>query len=238
MDLLVGRKNPVLLLYAWLHKNFWRKHLKIEILNTDVQHPINKYLDIWKREHEIRHSVSIVRYASELTGGDILFLVSCNEKVYQEQLKLFDRSFVLHASDLPIGRGWSPHIWDLIHGADKIWLSLLAVAEQIDEGDIFFKQPIEIPNSALWDEINDLLFTAELKLMDFAIKNHKKITPNPQCESIDPTYHRKRTPQDSEINPDKSIADQFNLMRVCDPERYPAYFKLHGAKYKLILEKL
>ena len=31
--------------------------------------------------------------------------------------------------------------------------------------------------------------------------------------------------------------DQFDLMRTCDPNRYPAFFELYGKKYKIILEK-
>jgi len=31
---------------------------------------------------------------------------------------------------------------------------------------------------------------------------------------------------------------QFNKIRICDPNRYPAFFVLHGKKYKLMLEKI
>ena len=34
----------------------------------------------------------------------------------------------------------------------------------------------------------------------------------------------------------KSIKEQFDLLRICDPDRYPAYFEMHGRKYKLRLE--
>jgi len=34
-----------------------------------------------------------------------------------------------------------------------------------------------------------------------------------------------------------SIASQFDLIRVCDPNRYPAYFFYRGKKYTMILEK-
>ena len=34
----------------------------------------------------------------------------------------------------------------------------------------------------------------------------------------------KRTPADSEIDPGKSILEQFNLLRIVDSERYPAFF--------------
>ena len=211
--------------------------MKIDILNTSDRHPINNYLEKFKSEFEISHSVSILRSSSELSGGDILFLISCNEKLKKEKLDLYDYRFVLHASDLPKGRGWSPHIWDIINGANDIWLSLIDVADEIDTGDIYFKLKIEVSKSALWDEINHLIFNAEIQLMKYAVEHHGKLEPSPQSKEIEASYYKKRTPNDSEIDPTKSLIDQFDLIRVCDPNRFPAFFELNGVKYKIILEK-
>ena len=45
------------------------------------------------------------------------------------------------------------------------------------------------------------------------------------------SYNRKRYPNDSEININKSIKSQFNLLRICDNERYPAFFYYKKQKY-------
>ena len=66
----------------------------------------------------------------------------------------------------------------------------------------------------------------------------EKICPAPQDASIEPSYYPRRTPADSQIDPSQSIASQFDRIRVCDPNRFPAFFELHGKKYKLILEKI
>ena len=134
--------------------------MKIEILNTDQDHPINPYLMQLQTSLEPGHSVSILRSVDEVTNGDLLFLVSCSEIVNTDVVKNFERSMVLHASDLPKGRGWSPHIWELLHGSEQITVSLLDAAVKVDCGDIYKKITINIPKSALWEEINDLLFTA------------------------------------------------------------------------------
>ena len=34
-----------------------------------------------------------------------------------------------------------------------------------------------------------------------------------------------------ELNVSKTIKEQFNLLRVCDNERYPAFFYLNNKKY-------
>ena len=58
----------------------------------------------------------------------------------------------------------------------------------------------------------------------------------PQAD-IEATYYPKRTPDDSEVDPDKSLRDLFNQIRVCDPNRYPAFFELHGIRYTIELKK-
>ena len=44
-------------------------------------------------------------------------------------------------------------------------------------------------------------------------------------------YHNKRIPEESELNIIKTIVENFNLLMVCDNDRYPAYFRLR-MKYK------
>ena len=212
--------------------------MKIEILNTDPGHPINPYMKklVEKLEHD--HSVSIIRSLKQITNGDLLFLISCNEFVDRKATERFKHALVLHASDLPKGRGWSPHIWELLDGADCITVSLLDAAAAIDSGDIYKKVKVDIPRSALWDEINALLFAAEIQLIEFAIQNFENLKRYPQNSSDEVTYYPKRNPRDSEIDPNKPISEQFDLIRVCDPNRFPAHFHYRGEDYKIILEKL
>ena len=189
-----------------------------------------------KLEHH--HSISVIRSQKQITEGDLLFLVSCSELVDLRATERFKHALVLHASDLPKGRGWSPHIWELLGGADCITLSLLDVAAAIDSGDIYKKVKVDIPRSALWDEINDLIFVAEIQLIEFAIQNVGKLKKYPQNSNLEATYYPRRSPKDSEIDPNKSISEQFDLIRVCDPNRFPAHFHHRDVAYKIILEKL
>lgn len=211
--------------------------MKITILCSDALHPVNAYLQSWMAAHKGRHQIDLVRSKSELSHGNILFLISCSEIVTQADRQPYPKALVIHASDLPVGRGWSPHIWQLIGGATTLTLTLLEAANKVDSGDIWTKLEIVVSKDALWDEINHLVFDAELKLMDFAVENFDTIKPQPQATAIVPTYHPKRSPADSKIDPQKSIQEQFDLIRVCDPDRFPAYFELHGCKYNLRLEK-
>ena len=211
--------------------------MKITILCTDPAHPVNAYLEIWMNKHQGIHDVALIQNKSQLEGGQLLFLVSCSEIIKQEDRDKYLATLVLHASDLPQGRGWSPHIWEIASGADSITLSLLEAEDKVDSGRIWAKVSIVVPRHALWDEINHLLFTAEVDLIDLAVKNFGSLTPQLQEENQLATYYPKRTPQDSQLDPNKTIVEQFNQIRVCDPKRFPAFFEHLGQRYILKLEK-
>ena len=51
------------------------------------------------------------------------------------------------------------------------------------------------------------------------------------------TYYERRTPKDSELDINRSIKDQFNLLRIVDNERYPAFFYIGDKKYKISIEE-
>jgi len=212
--------------------------MRISLLCSDEQHPVNEYLKRWMSAQRGVHLVEIVRKKSELSGGDILFLISCAEIVGAADRCAYRATLVLHASDLPRGRGWSPHIWQLIEGADEVTLCLLEGEDKVDSGRIWKKLKFPVPKDALWDEINARLLDAEIKLIDFAVSEFEQIQPTAQDPSIKPSYYPRRTPADSQIDPAQTIASQFDKIRVCDANRFPAFFELHGKKYKLILEKI
>lgn len=211
--------------------------MKITLLCSDLNHPVNAYLKPWMDVQQGLHEVELLQTKSQLSGGELLFLISCSEIIKGTDRSKYQATLVLHASDLPRGRGWSPHIWEIADGAEHITLSLLEAADKVDSGRIWAKRQIPVPQDALWDEINHRLFTAEVELIDFAVKQFGRETPALQANAEQATYYPKRTPQDSQLDPHQTIAEQFNRIRVCDPNRFPAFFFLHGKKFKLILEK-
>ncbi len=212
--------------------------MEITLLCSDPNHPVNEYLLRWIAAHETKHEISLVRSKKALRGGEILFLISCSEIICSIERAVYKVTLVLHASDLPQGRGWSPHIWQIIGGAEQVVLSLLEAEDAVDSGRLWHQIKFPVPKHALWNEINDQLFSAELELMDFAVEQFDSVLPVSQRTDVEPTYFPKRNPADSRIDPYASIASQFDRIRVCDPERFPAYFELYGHRYKLTLEKI
>ena len=97
--------------------------MKISILCSSKDHPVNTYLTEWVAEISICHEVDVCRDQSTLLGGDLLFLISCTEVVQSHYRELYQKTLVIHASDLPQGKGWSPHIWQIIEGKTQIVVS-------------------------------------------------------------------------------------------------------------------
>lgn len=210
--------------------------MKVTFLCSDEQHPVNEALGEWCARHAAEHELRIARSVAELEGGDILFLLSCTEIVGAPARALFGSTLVLHASALPQGRGWSPHVWQVVEGASRITVTLLEAADAVDTGDIWAQAAFDVAPTDLWDDINRKLFACEFGLVDFALREFGRVTPRKQ--EGEGSRWRRRTPEDSRIDPNASLASQFDLLRVCDPQRYPAFFELHGCRYKLTIEKM
>ena len=47
----------------------------------------------------------------------------------------------------------------------------------------------------------------------------------------------KRTPEDSELDPQKSLEELFDNIRACDFDRFPPYFKINGEKVYIELSR-
>ncbi|AKE52350.1 formyltransferase family protein [Kangiella geojedonensis] len=212
--------------------------MRISVLCSDEKHPINAYLLEWIEQRSANHSIELVRRKDKLSGGDILFLISCSELITKAERNKYKASLVIHASDLPKGRGWSPHIWQILEGNEDITVSLLEAEDKVDSGRIWKKVSFKVSSNALWDEINESLFKVEIELMEFAIREFSTVEPQEQSKQFAATYYPKRTPADSQVDPNRTIAEQFDCIRVCDPNRFPAFFKLRGRKYIIKLEKV
>ncbi|WMN61182.1 UDP-glucuronic acid dehydrogenase [Pseudoalteromonas xiamenensis] len=213
--------------------------IKITILCSSKEHPIYPVLAEWCLANKKNYQLSLINSVSEIEEkGDILFLVSCNEIITQKIRERYKYVLVIHASNLPVGRGWSPHIWQVVNGESEIVVSLLNAEDAVDTGDIWKQERFQLVGTELYDEINALLFKAEVNLINWACKNLFYANSYPQNMNVEPTYYRKRTPADSELDVNRTIVEQFNLLRVCDEERFPAFFVINGVKYKVKLEKM
>lgn len=211
--------------------------MDITILTSSQDHPIYNSLQTWKNLNPKHNQVEIKLSANEISGGDFLFLISCSEIITKTIRDKYKYCLIVHASDLPSGRGWSPHIWQILEGKSDITVSLLEAEDKVDTGRIWLQKTMHLEGHELYNEINECLSDITLNLMSAAIDQYNKIKPKAQ-RTDDISYYPKRTPSDSEIDPSLTIEQQFDLLRIADPDRFPAFFELRGQRYKIKIEKI
>lgn len=180
---------------------------------------------IIKKKFDIK--VNLIYKHEQVVKGDILCLLSC-EKIFKK-LNLNTYNLVVHESYLPKGKGWSPLTWQVLEGSNEIPITLFEATEKIDSGVIYKQDFIKLKGDELLPEIKNKQGVKTIELIVDFIEIIDKVNGRDQVG--EETFYPKRGPKDSELNIDKSIREQFNLLRVCDNERYPAFFTLKGKKY-------
>lgn len=181
----------------------------------------------------LRHTVSLHHNECEIVEGDILCLLAC-EKIFKK-LHMNKHNLVVHESDLPKGKGWSPVSWQVLEGKNSVTMTLFEATGSVDDGPIYYQTPLELEGHELWSEIKHKQGLITQQLIIKFVHNYPNNIAKPQAGVS--TFYQKRTPKDSELDIYKSIEDQFNLLRICDNERYPAFFVKGGQKYILKIEK-
>lgn len=169
----------------------------------------------------------------DVSEGDVLVLLSC-EKLFKG-LHLNKYNLVVHESLLPEGKGWSPLTWQILEGKSKIPVTLFEAEERVDSGLIYGVEYIRLEGHELINEIRALQAASTFTLLDKFIADYPD---NPGVKQVgNSTFYPRRTSHDSELKIDSTLKEQFNLLRVCDNERYPAFFIIEGIKYYLKIEK-
>jgi len=176
--------------------------------------------------------------AKDVHSVDHCFYLSYGNIVNKEILDKNKHNIVVHESDLPKGRGWSPLTWQVLEGSKMIPVTLFEAAVDVDSGKIYSQEYIELTGDELVDELRALQKDVTFKLCKEFIQNTEEIVSNGKEQIGEPTYYQRRTPIDSEIDLDRPIREQFNLFRVSDNNRYPIWFEINGVKYLIRINKI
>ena len=175
----------------------------------------------------------LVRAASAVPEGDVAFLIGCTRIVPPEILARSAINLVVHESDLPRGKGFAPMTWQILEGASVIPVCLFHATVEVDAGAIVYRDEILLDGTEVCSELRDLQGrkTVEICLRFLA----ERIPPKGILQSGPESHYPRRTPADSRVDPHRTLADQFDLLRVCDPLRYPAFMEYRGRRYTLAL---
>jgi len=171
----------------------------------------------------------LVREHEKIESGWINFMLGCVKIMPENILKKNTHNMVVHESDLPKGKGFAPMTWQILEGKNKIPICLLEATKDVDSGKIWLRDTIELKGDELSGEWRLLQGLKTIELCLNFVKKH--MTLKPELQVGESSYYKKRMPEDSELDIDKSIKDQMSLLRVVDNESYPAFFYVNGNKY-------
>jgi methionyl-tRNA formyltransferase len=179
--------------------------------------------------NERGHSVHFCQHHNDVGSGDVLFMLSCDRIVPALTLQRHAHNIVVHPSDLPQGRGFSPLTWQIIEGKNDIPMTLFEAVEEVDAGPVYFKDILRFEGHELNDELKTRQGEKTIELALRFVDAYCHVTPLQQSGKS--SWYSRRRQKDSELDVDKTLSEQFNLLRVVDNERYPAFFVRDGYTY-------
>ena len=126
---------------------------------------------------------------------------------------------VFHMTNLPFGRGGSPLQNLIIRGYSETKISAIRVDAGIDTGDIYIKKDLSLKGTAA--EIFVRAGEVMMRMIEEIIKND----PTPVKQHGEPTYFKRRKPEQSLISGDiDSIECLYDFIRMLDAKNYPKAF--------------
>lgn len=184
---------------------------------------------------ELGDDATLCRDYGDVPEGTVAFFLGCTGLAPREVLARNRYNLVVHESAVPEGRGFAPLTWQVLEGRDRIPITLLEATDEPDAGVIYAQRVLELEGHELHDELR----AAQGRMtLDMCLDFLRADTPPagvPQEGAA--SWYRKRTPEDSRLDPQRPLAEQFDLLRVVDNERYPAFFDMRGHRYILRIEK-
>jgi methionyl-tRNA formyltransferase len=168
----------------------------------------------------------------ESTPFDLMLVVSWRYMI-PRRVYLRPRlgTFVFHDSLLPEYRGFSPTVWAVINGEKQTGVSLFAISESVDAGDIIDQRAVPIGPDSTIAELMQQVTQTYVELLETNIQPLLGGTaPRRSQDHARATFTCKRTPQDSEIDWSLSTDKIYNLIRASGVPYPGAYTYFNGKK--------
>ena len=208
---------------------------KAAFLFSDTNDWITTYIhkccfdDVWSG------SIDFFDKEAGISGYDVVFILGYTKILNSSFLKKNTLNLVVHESAVPFGKGFSPLQWQILSGADNVLVTLLEAIDEVDSGDIILQERLFFDGSELYDEIRDKQASCTISLIKKFFSQYPNF--NRKKQEGNETIFRRRKPEDNLLYVDKSIKEQFNLMRVGNNDLWPSYFYHLGHKYILKIFK-
>ena len=166
---------------------------------------------------------------------DLLFIIGFTKKINLQKLKKYKNKFIIHESNLPKGRGFSPIKNQILKKIYKIKCCLIECIDKIDGGDIYEKDYLIVNKNDLYDDIRLKQFKVTIKLINKLLKKYPNIKSEKQIGKS--TYYKKLNEKSDQIDISKNISSLFDLLRSTDYIKHQNYFFINNQKYFIRISK-
>jgi methionyl-tRNA formyltransferase len=166
---------------------------------------------------------------------DIIFILSYHQIIPNEILGKNKHNIVIHASSLPKGKGWAPLFWQILEGKSNILFTMIEAGDGVDNGNIYMQESLKLEDHELNEELREKQAQLTIQMCQNFVNNYEKYK-EPIEQGDGETFYEKRDKEDSKLDIDKTIREQFNLLRIVNNDDYPAFFELEGNRYILKIE--
>ena len=165
----------------------------------------------------------------------IVFVLGYTKIIKPELLKNNVLNLTVHESDLPKNKGFSPVQYQILNNQNIIKTCLIDLSDKVDCGKIYAKSTIKFDGTELYDEIREKQSTNTYYLISSFLKSYPNINGIKQKGKSN--FLKKRYPKDSKLDINKSIKENFNILRISNNKSWPAFFMYKGKKFKLNIFK-
>lgn len=119
----------------------------------------------------------------------------------------------------------------ILEGASTIPITLFEATAELNAGPIYMQQQIELQGHELVEEWRPLQAELTFELCLTWFDPYRVVVAAAQPQHGEASDYRRRRPADSQLDPERSLAEQFDLLRVVENQRYPAFFPWRGRRY-------
>lgn len=125
---------------------------------------------------------------------------------------------IFHMTDLPFGRGGSPLQNLIARGIYETQISALKCVEEVDAGHIYLKRPLSLHGAA------EEIYLRASEIVENMIVEILKTNPQPIAQVGEPTFFKRRRPEQGNLLDAESLEQAFDLIRMLDADGYPNAF--------------
>lgn len=148
---------------------------------------------------------------------EYIFILHWSSRIEKEIYDAFD-CIIFHMTDLPYGRGGSPLQNLILRGHKETMVSALKCVEELDAGPVYLKSPLSLEGTA-GEVFERLVPIAARMIEEIALQK-----PVPQPQQGQPTFFKRRKPEDGTLANVSSLAEAYDIIRMLDAEGYPSAF--------------